>query len=93
VDLTAHWVQLQEFCEVAAGCAGLQVWLFGSALDSPNPTDLDVLVIYEDRISVVRLKAARRWGDFDPPLHIIAMTAEEEEFYDFKAVTGAARIL
>jgi hypothetical protein len=93
VDLKVHWVQLQRFCEVAARYPELQVWLFGSALDSPSPTDLDVLVIYENRINVVMLRAARRWGDFDPPLHIIAMTAEEEGFYDFKAVTGAVRLL
>jgi hypothetical protein len=41
----------------------------------------------------VTLKAERRWGDFDLPLHIIAMTAGEEEFYDFKAITGATRLL
>jgi hypothetical protein len=93
VDLTSHWTQLKEFCEVAARYSELQVWLFGSALDSPNPADLDVLVLYQNRVDVMGLKAARGWGQFDPPLHIIAMTAGEEEFYDFKAVTGATRLL
>jgi hypothetical protein len=93
VDVTSHWIQLQECCEFAAEFPELQVWLFGSALSSPDPADLDVLVIYVDRPNLLLLKAARRWEHFDPPVHIIAMTAKEEEFYDFKATTGAVRLL
>lgn len=88
-----RWLQLREFCDAAAQCPELQVWLFGSALDSLNPADIDILVMYENRNNVVALKTARRWGDFDPPLHIIAMTAEEEQFYDFKVGTGAVRLI
>lgn len=93
MDLISRWVQLQEFCEVAAAYPELQVWLFGSALNSLDPADLDVLVMYKNRVNVLALKAARHWGNVEPPLHIIAMTTDEEEFYDFKAATGAVRIL
>lgn len=93
MDLTSRWTQLKEFFEAAARYPELQVWLFGSALDSPDPADLDVLIVYKNRKNVVALKAERRWGDFEPPLHIIAMTEGEEEFYDFKAITGAMRLL
>lgn len=93
MDLTLRWVQLREFCEAAARYPDLEVWLFGSALYSPNPADFDVLVVYKDRADVVALRLFRRWKHLDPPLHIIAMTAGEERFYDFKAVTAAMRLL
>lgn len=93
MDLTSRWSQLKDFCEIAGQQPEIQVWLFGSALHSPDPADLDVLVIYKNRINIVELKSARRWEHFDPPLHIIAMTAGEEESYNFKAVTGARRVL
>jgi hypothetical protein len=93
VDLTTRWPQLGEFCEAAACFPLLEVWLFGSALCSPDPADLDVLVLYEERADVQALRSASRWQHRDPPLHIIAMTAGEERFYGFKAVTGAVRLL
>jgi hypothetical protein len=93
VDLTLRWTQLREFCEAAVCYPGLEVWLFGSALYSPDPADLDVLVVYKNRANIVALRSVRHWRHLDPPLHIIAMTADEERFYDFKAVTGATRLL
>lgn len=93
MDLTSRWVQLREFCETAARYPELEVWLFGSALYSPDPADLDVLVVYKNRADVVALRSSRHWKHLDPPLHIIAMTAGEERFYDFKAVTTATRLL
>jgi len=93
VDLTARWTQLREFCEAAARYPELEVWLFGSALYSPDPADLDVLILYENRADVIALRSASRWRHRDPPLHIIAMTPGEERFYGFKAVTGATRLL
>jgi hypothetical protein len=93
VELTTRWTQLEEFCETAARCPELEVWLFGSALSSPDPADLDVLVVYENRADVVALRSASRWRHRDPPLHILAMTPGEERFYNFKAVTGATRLL
>ncbi|MFG2045754.1 hypothetical protein [Dactylosporangium sp. NPDC048998] len=93
MGLTDRWPHLNEFCRLAAEFPELQVWLFGSALKSSSPADLDVLVTYQDRSIVVALRAARGWDDYDPPLRIIAMTRGEERFYDFKASTGAMRLL
>jgi hypothetical protein len=93
VELTLRWAHLQEFCEAAARYPELEVWLFGSALYSLDPGDLDVLVMYENRADVVTLRSLRCWRHLDPPLHLIAMTAGEEQFYDFKAVTAAIRLL
>jgi hypothetical protein len=93
MDLTLRWIQLGRFSDAAAQYPELEVWLFGSALYSSDPADLDVLVMYEKRADVVALRSAYRWRYLDPPLHIIAMTASEERFYDFKVVTGATRLL
>ncbi len=92
MDLIGRWGHLDQFCEAASKSGDLQVWLFGSALRSSSPADLDVLVIYVRREDVMSLKNAKRWGDFDPPLHLIAMTASEERFYRFKAATCAVRL-
>jgi hypothetical protein len=71
----------------------LQVWLFGSALRSQNPADLDVLLVYVDRPSVLALRNMHPWDSFCPPCHLIAMTPLELTEYDFIATTGAVRLL
>lgn len=91
--MTFRWAHLREFCEAAACYPELEVWLFGSALHSVEPGDLDILIMYENRKDVVALRSLRCWEHLDPPLHLIAMTASEERFYDFKAVTSANRLL
>lgn len=89
----AAWPHLREFCKLASARPQLQVWLFGSALTSDTPSDLDVLLVYEDRADVVAVRAARWWADFDPPLTIIAMTADEERHYGFIGATAAERLV
>ena len=87
------WPHLSELCRLATAYPRLQVWLFGSALTSEAPADLDVLMVYENRADVVAVRLARWWPDFDPPLRIIAMTAEEERHYGFIAHTHAVPIV
>ena len=71
----------------------MQVWVFGSALWRDDPGDLDVLLVYEDRQSVVALRDVNHWDEFSPPCHIIAMTPRELEEYDFISTTQAIRIV
>jgi hypothetical protein len=92
VGLGDSWPHLVRFRRLAASYPGLTVWLFGSALTTARPFDLDVLLVYKDRADVIALRGADWWMDFDPPLHIIAMTPDEEEQYQFIAVTGAERL-
>lgn len=93
MDIEATWPHLHEFCRLATAAACLEVWLFGSALTSAAPADLDVLVVYEDRADVVTLRGAGWWENFEPPMHIIAMTPQEEHHYQFIATTGARRLV
>jgi len=90
VDLRL-WPHLIDFV-TAARSLGLRVWLFGSALTNSTPNDLDVLVMYSDRHTVLELRAQRRWSDLDPPLDIIAMTTDEERHYRFIAGCSAVEI-
>ena len=76
------WPHLLAF-NASAVSLGLRVWLFGSALRSRVPRDLDVLVLYRDREAVQALREERWWGGFTPPLDIIAMTDGEEQYYRF----------
>lgn len=76
----------------AAHRLDLRVWLFGSALTSSTPNDLDVLVMYDDRRAVIQLRTQDWWWDFVPPLDIIAMTADEESNYQFIAECRAIEI-
>jgi predicted nucleotidyltransferase len=93
VGLVDAWPHLRELCERASAHPRVQVWLFGSALTSQAPSDLDVLLVYDDRADVVALRAARWWSDFEPPLRLIAMTTDEERHYRFIAATNAERLV
>ena len=93
MEPVAKWDQLHSFRERAEELSGIEVWLFGSALASAKPTDLDVLVIYTDRRSLEVLRAADYWAHYDPPIDLIAMTPAEERFYRFKVVTRAVRLV
>lgn len=92
MDLT-RWPHLLTLIDAASATQLLQVWLFGSALTEGDPTDLDVLLIYQDREPVVGIRRMAPWSDLHPPVDLIAMTAREEEEYDFIASTGAVRLL
>ncbi len=92
MDLS-RWPDLEHLLKAARSMPFLQVWLFGSALRSEDPADLDVLVVYEDRSSVLALRKMQPWEDSCPPCHLIAMTLLEVTEYDFIATTGAVRLL
>lgn len=92
MDLS-RWPHLELLLETARGLPHLQVWLFGSALRSDDPTDLDILLVYEDRSSVAALRKIQQWGDSCPPFHFIAMTSLEVTEYDFITTTRAVRLL
>jgi predicted nucleotidyltransferase len=92
VDLT-RWPHLKRLTEAARSLPSLEVWLFGSALRSECPADLDILLIYEDRSAVVALRKMNRWEDMCPPFHLIAMTPREVDEYDFIRHTGAVRLM
>jgi predicted nucleotidyltransferase len=91
MDLS-RWPHLARLVNAATGLGALQVWLFGSALRDAKPSDLDVLVVYRDRATVVALRNAEFWEDYSPPCDIIAMTPSEESEYDFVATTSAVRL-
>lgn len=88
-----QWPHLALLLDVASGLAPLEVWLFGSALRSEDPADLDVLLVYQNRRSVVALRDTYPWEDCLPPFHLIAMTPREVVEYDFIATTNALRLL
>ena len=89
----ARWPQLRLLVEDAESLQGMEVWLFGSAVHSETPGDIDVLVVYQERATVQALRASQHWPDFSPPVNIIAMTPTEVEEYQFIETTGAVRLL
>jgi predicted nucleotidyltransferase len=93
MDLRALWPHFDSLCQLAERCVDLEVWAFGSALRRHDPHDLDVLLVYDDRASVIAVRDARRWSEMSPPCHIIAMTRTEEREYKFIYSTGAIRFV
>lgn len=93
MDLRAKWWQFDALCRLAEDLSDLEIWAFGSALRREEPRDLDALLIYEDRTSVVTVRAARAWSETDPSCDIIAMTRAEEHEYRFVQQTGAIRLV
>lgn len=85
------WPQLADFMAYAFSLQ-LRVWLFGSALTNRTPRDLDLLVIYTKRETVLTLRRQRWWADLDPPLDIIAMTDDEERHYRFIELCRAVEL-
>jgi hypothetical protein len=86
------WPHLRRLIDVTGADPSLSMWIFGSALVSDRPRDIDVLLVYENREGVLRVRHAERWDDFDPPIDLIAMTSDEEHHYDFVRITRAVRI-
>ncbi|WP_270264401.1 nucleotidyltransferase domain-containing protein [Kocuria marina] len=83
---------LTQLREVTRDHPAASVWLFGSALREDDPRDIDVLIMYEDRASVAELKAAVHRAFSGLPCDIMALTADEESFYDFRRTVGAVRL-
>lgn len=65
MDLS-RWPHLELLLEAARSLPFLQVWLFGSAFRSEDPADLDVLLVYEARSSVLALRTMQPWETFVP---------------------------
>jgi hypothetical protein len=93
MDLRARWRQFDALCGVAEHYDDIEVWAYGSAIRQDAPRDLDVLLLYDDRPSVVAIRSARKWAETSPPCHIIAMTRAEEREYGFIQLTGATRFV
>lgn len=93
MDLRTKWWQYDALCRLAEHLSDLEVWAFGSALYQEHPGDLDVLLIYDDRTSVVAIRSVREWTETCPSCDIIAMTRTEECEYRFIQTTGAVRLL
>jgi hypothetical protein len=51
MDVRGRWPILDELCRCADRFPNVEVWTFGSMLRSPRPNDLDVLIIYKDRLT------------------------------------------
>lgn len=69
------------------------MWLFGSALTSHAPADLDVLLVYRDLADIEAIRASHAWAEEVPPINLIAMTVQEESDYAFIHGAHARRIL
>jgi hypothetical protein len=93
VGVTPQWPQLDAVVSHAHALEGLEVWLFGSAINRADPDDIDVLLVYDDREKVLALRGAEPWDEFCPPCSFIAMTRNELKEYDFIATTGAVRVV
>ena len=87
------WPHLADLCALTRGRSTLELWLFGSAVQSQEANDIDVLFIYTDRRDVVAVREAQWWHHKQPPISIIAMTMNEEREYEFCAQTGAVRLV
>lgn len=89
----SSWPQLDQLSEVVRAQRDVELWLFGSALTSRTPHDLDVLLLYHDRFAIEAIRSAHPWEEERPPIHIIAMTREEEVDYAFIRGTQARRMV
>lgn len=92
MDLTRRWPQLGELADAAEVLGGLELWAFGSMLTTDEPHDLDVAVIYEDRLKVVGLRTRKPWELMDPPIHLIGLTQDEDSDLGFLRGVGAVRL-
>lgn len=89
----ARWPHLDRLCTLARDKRDMQVWIFGSALRSSKPKDIDVLLIYVSHADVVDIRNAGWWSDEEPPIDLIAMTPAEERDYNFISFTEAKRLV
>lgn len=85
VDLRREFPSLDALCREAGEIGGLEVRVFGSALRSSCPRDLDVLVLYSERDQLLELRSRLCWETADPPIDLIAMTVDEDEELAFSA--------
>ncbi|MFD1376080.1 hypothetical protein ACFQ4U_07000 [Micrococcus antarcticus] len=84
-----RWPVLGELCRAAEQIGSLELRLFGSALYSISPSDLDVLVLYDNPAKLNALVKADLWEMYVPPIDLIGMTHDEDFELKFTAGTGA----
>jgi hypothetical protein len=84
-----RWPVLGDLCRTAEKIGSLELRLFGSALHSTSPRDLDVLVLYDDPLKLNALVEADIWELYAPPIDLIGMTHDEDFELEFTAGTGA----
>lgn len=77
------WPALRQLVRLAEELGAIQVWLFGSALRSHTPRDLDVLVVYLDENVPRALRSDMLLELLSPPIDLIAMTPDEVDALDF----------
>jgi predicted nucleotidyltransferase len=80
---------LSELVSICRTAGDIDLYLFGSALSSAEPNDIDVLVVYRSLATLNRFKDLTDELELSPLLHIVAMTTDEEKQYDFVRTTGA----
>ena len=73
------WPQMRQIIEAAKDIGSLELWLFGSAINSISPRDIDILVVYRDLEKLDALFDHAFWELYYPPVEITAMMPDEIE--------------
>jgi hypothetical protein len=75
---------LEQLAFVCVRHPNVHAYVFGSAMrGKQQPNDIDVLLIYERQDDRRALVHDMRGMNLSTPLHVISMTPEEQEHYDF----------
>ncbi|WP_138926160.1 hypothetical protein [Glutamicibacter creatinolyticus] len=90
--LNNRWPDLKHLIMLASQAGASQIWLFGSALHSPAPRDLDVLIVYVNENVPRVLRSLMFLELLNPPIDLIAMTPDEVKELNFLARMPAARL-
>lgn len=68
-------------------CSRYQLFLFGSALTTSSPRDLDILIVYdggpEDAVRFRQKLSSKLGGFTNRPIHAILLSTKEEIELDF----------
>lgn len=89
MEPSKRWQGLHALCRAAEETGGIELRLFGSALHSLIPRDLDVLALYEDPHKLKAFVEWDIWELYTPPIDVIGMTYDEDFELGFSLGTGA----
>ena len=70
----------------------IECYLFGSILNSKFFNDIDILIIYKNRNQITHLKKLLAELSKTYPLHILYLTKDEENQFNFIKEQGAREI-
>lgn len=71
----------------------VDVYLFGSILSSKDQvSDIDILLIYRELDPLINVRAGLSRLGLQLPLHVLAMSAAEEDFFSFVSERGAVNL-